>query len=1150
MALMTTPAELTDLPTFGRYQPLFRIAAGGMAEVYGARAVGEAGFQRWVALKRILPHLTDDARFVEMFLDEARLAANVQSAHVVPTLDLGRASDGSLYLVMELVVGATLANVISGSIRAAEPLAVPLAVEIVAQAAQGLHDAHDARSPEGEPLHIVHRDVSPRNILVGIDGRARILDFGIAQGELRATQTAIGEVKGTQAYFSPEQATLQKLDRRSDIYALGIVLYESLTGERLFRGNVFIEARGEVPRLDSVRADVPSAVADVIVRALRRDRAERYQTAHELALALRSAIGPVGTDASKSEVASAVRKYGASVIDRIQAGMLRSSIDRGAPSPQEAAPPRHVTTRLRAYGTSFIGRDQDLASLEAILAGSDRLVTLFGPPGVGKTRLAVEVGERVRSLFPGGIVFCDLADAKSADAICQVLGSTLGVSSLHSRELGATIEALGRGLVARGRTLVLLDNVEQVVAHVPATVGQWLTDAPDATFLVTSRERLRLAVETLYEVAPLDLGSGVGTSAAEMLFIDRATKVRRDLQIDAAAERAIATIVRRLDGLPLAIELAASRARVMDPAQLAEQVSERLSAPLLGARDANPRHATMDTAIRGSWILLSPTEQALFAAVSVFRGGFDALAAAEITAGARAAITAGLDPEITDGVRDAGHVAHLLEQLVDKSLVRFVGGTSTRFAMLESVREFAARELDERGAVASTMERFTRYFFGLAERSDDLGSAATPTEIERDLRNIVHAFRWTLDHDARDLAQLRRLLLLALATDPVLGVRGPVSIAKQLLEQAVSACDGRDSDADLDARARLALARLFLTAGDPSGADAALAEARLVASFARDRRAPAWVLLTEAEQHWASGNVARVIVSSAHAVEAGEEAGDQLLLSRAHFRWGAALHARGDHEPATEAFGRARSIARTLRYEALEGRVDAKLGDIAADTGDVAAAARVATEARAHAARVGDRSLEGDALVTLGWLALERDDAREAVRLLTRSAQLSRACGHLHAEGLTLCFVGVAQECAGLVVEARATLHAATESNRRTGNRLGEGLAQIHLGRVLAQTGSVAEAEQALSAGTMILREAGDRLRGVVARLCSGHLDLARAELAHIAGEEELAVSHRARAGTLARDVRAKLESRWLRSIHVRHALAVLEKAIETERAG
>ncbi len=294
---------MDSLPSFGRYEALFRIAAGGMAEVFAARMRGEAGFERLVAVKRMLPHIAEDEHFVDMFLDEARLAVHVSSPHVVQTMDLGRAEDGALYIVMDLVVGSALSALIRDVRKRGQRVPVPIAVEIIAQAAQGLDDAHEAATPTGIQLGIVHRDVSPHNLLVGIDGRTRVTDFGIARAMLRRTSTAVGELKGKFAYFSPEQAEGQQVDRRADLFALGIVAWETLVGRRLFTGDdslaLLTAVKTQViPPLAEVDDEVPQAVSRVVARALERDRERRYQTGADFATALRDAgrvLGPAPT---------------------------------------------------------------------------------------------------------------------------------------------------------------------------------------------------------------------------------------------------------------------------------------------------------------------------------------------------------------------------------------------------------------------------------------------------------------------------------------------------------------------------------------------------------------------------------------------------------------------------------------------------------------------------------------------------------------------------------------------------------------------------------------------------------------------------------------------------------------------------------------
>ncbi len=320
---------MDSLPRFGRYEALFRIAAGGMAEVFAARIRGEAGFEKLVAVKRMLPHLAEDDGFVDMFLDEARVAVQVSSPHVVQTLDLGRADgDGALYIVMELVVGAALSTLIRDQRRKGTRIPVPIAIELMAQAAQGLDDAHEATTPTGIQLGIVHRDVSPHNVLVGVDGRARVTDFGIARAMMRRTATATGELKGKFAYFSPEQASGTAVDRRADIFALGIVAWETLLGRRLFHADEPLQILNRVkeapiPLLHELDEKIPHAVSHAVARALTRPIDQRYATSAEFAHALREAGRVLGPAPTQREIGRWVNEAGGESLQRV-----RSLIDQ------------------------------------------------------------------------------------------------------------------------------------------------------------------------------------------------------------------------------------------------------------------------------------------------------------------------------------------------------------------------------------------------------------------------------------------------------------------------------------------------------------------------------------------------------------------------------------------------------------------------------------------------------------------------------------------------------------------------------------------------------------------------------------------------------------------------------------------------------
>jgi serine/threonine-protein kinase len=322
---------------FGRYEALRLIGTGGMAAVYLGRVVGVGGFARLVAIKVMHPHIAADPAFEAMFLDEARLAALIRHPNVVPTLDVDKTPAGT-FLVMEYVEGAALNVVCSRLGHRGAKLPLSVSLRVVLDVLAGLHAAHELRGPGDAPLHIVHRDVSPHNILLGADGIARITDFGVARAEARLSSTASGQLKGKIAYMAPEQARGEPVDRRADLYAAGVVMWELLAGARLFHGEneahlvSLILAGAERPP-SAVDPAVPEALDRVCMRALALDAAERFGTAAELADAIEAAAR-----ASDLAVADA-RELGRFVTSLVAAEMPESRAVFPSDPGRELTPP-------------------------------------------------------------------------------------------------------------------------------------------------------------------------------------------------------------------------------------------------------------------------------------------------------------------------------------------------------------------------------------------------------------------------------------------------------------------------------------------------------------------------------------------------------------------------------------------------------------------------------------------------------------------------------------------------------------------------------------------------------------------------------------------------------------------------------------------
>jgi eukaryotic-like serine/threonine-protein kinase len=350
------------LEQYGRYEALHRLASGGMASVYLGRTRGPGGFERLVAIKVMHEHIAHDPEFSGMFLDEARLAARIRHPNVVPTLDV---AEGGHYIVMEYVEGASLHAILRRFAQAGQRLPLPAALRIFVDTLSGLHAAHELTDHGGKALNIVHRDVSPHNILVGVDGQSRITDFGIAYAESRITSTRGGELKGKLPYMAPEQLEDRGVDRRTDVYAAGCVLWEMLVGRRLFTGSseaaiacAILAGPQHSPRQEG--ADVPEALDAACMQSLSgldgrfltalafSEAVERAADVADVRLARNRDVGPIAQQTALTFPAPASIISGAvdSATDPIPATVVE-----GAPATAEPDSPMPATVPVRRSGT-------------------------------------------------------------------------------------------------------------------------------------------------------------------------------------------------------------------------------------------------------------------------------------------------------------------------------------------------------------------------------------------------------------------------------------------------------------------------------------------------------------------------------------------------------------------------------------------------------------------------------------------------------------------------------------------------------------------------------------------------------------------------------------------------------------------------------
>ncbi|HLM73889.1 MAG TPA: serine/threonine-protein kinase, partial [Polyangiaceae bacterium] len=295
-----------------RYRVIERLAAGGMAEVYIAESEGIEGFRKQVAIKRVLPHLTEKKRFIAMFLDEARLSANLSHSNVAQVFDIGVGGDNAYFIVMEYVDGSDLKVLIESLKQLDKKFSVEAAVYIAAKICEGLSYAHELTNADGVPLRIVHRDMSPPNVLITKYGEIKIVDFGLAKATSQLEKSEAGIIKGKFSYLSPEAALGEDVDHRTDIFAVGIILWEMLAGRRLFFGEsdfqtVKLVQQAKVPPLSVENPEVSKELDRILQKALARDPNRRYASARELGLELTGFLFNQAKPVSSYDIADLVR---------------------------------------------------------------------------------------------------------------------------------------------------------------------------------------------------------------------------------------------------------------------------------------------------------------------------------------------------------------------------------------------------------------------------------------------------------------------------------------------------------------------------------------------------------------------------------------------------------------------------------------------------------------------------------------------------------------------------------------------------------------------------------------------------------------------------------------------------------------------------
>jgi predicted ATPase len=930
----------------GPYEIISLLGTGGMGEVYRAR---DPRLGRDIAIKFLPDNLAIGGERLDRFEQEARSASALNHPNIVTIYELGHI-DSTHYIAMEFIEGRTLRELLGcGS------MPVLKVIQIAAQIADGLAKAHEAG--------IIHRDLKPENLMVSSEGLVKILDFGLAKladagGELSAgtidLQTCAGAVLGTVEYMSPEQASGGSIDLRSDQFSFGLVLYEMVTGKRAYQRTTKLETLVAILRetpepMGALAQDLPIPLCWVIERCLAREPNKRYMSTRDLARDLAA---------------------------------MRDHLSGPQPKPFKTRP-----SNLPPQRTGLVGRDLEVAAAKELLRRPNmRLVTITGPGGIGKTRLALQLAGEMTQEFNDGVYFVPLSAVSDPSLIASVIVQTLGIPENGGQ---APLEALKEFLQNSPRIpmLIVVDNFEHLVSAAPMLAELLAIGGCGLKFLVTSRAPLHVYGEQEFPVAPLALPDprslpsleALAQYSAIALFVQRASAVKPDFELAEQNAAAIAEICARLDGLPLAIELAAARIKLLSPSAMRTRLAGRLQLLTGGARDLPARQQTLRGAIDWSYDLLNAAEQKLLRRLSVFVGG-GTLEAVEAVCNTKNDL--GFD--LLDG----------MASIVDKSLVQQVDHPSgdLRFVMLETIREYALDKLTASGEGELTKRAHAAYYVVLAEEgtSDQAGTENSEwlNCLEAEHNNLLSALDWLTDTGNANWAlRLGTALFRFWETREYL-TEGRDRLGKILkLEGAMEPTEARG-------RALFAAGVLAGEQGDYASADTLIEESLQIARKSGDERGVAVCLNALAVHARDRGDIAvsRRLFEECLALWRGF--GDPLTVARSLSNLASIVRLQGDYTGARSFYAECLSIFResnnrtgiawSLNYQ----------GDVARDQGDVESARSLYEEGLDTFRELGDRWGIAGSLADLGNLARDRENYDVAESLYRESMRMFQALGH------------------------------------------------------------------------------------------------------------------------------------------------------------
>jgi len=976
----------------GRYRLDRELGQGGMGTVYEAY---DLLLNRVVAVK-LLSSKKLGTEGKNRLLSEARAVAQLNHPNIVSVFDAGE-TDGMPYVVMEYIHGKSLHE---------RP---PKNTDEILRAALQICDALEEAHTHG----IVHRDLKPENVIVADNGLAKLTDFGLARS-LATRMSQESTLTGTVFYISPEQALGKPLDGRTDLYALGVMLYEFTTGQLPFQADdplaVIARHIHEEPiRPSQHQSDIPAIFEEIILKLMAKNPDDRFSSAVKTHAALEALLE------KRSGRAGAKQKH-------------------------------NIPLDL----TSFIGREKEVTEVRQIIA-ENRMLTLTGVGGTGKTRLALTAARGLVGAFEGGVWLVELSTIFDSG---QVLRSIAAVLDVHEKSNAQLLDSLIE-FIGDQSMLLIMDNCEHLLTACASLAEKLLTACPNLKLLATSRESLGLPGEVTYHVPSLQLPDATNPIKAKdiwsvesmRLFHDRAINAKPGFKPDAAETEAVAKICDRLDGIPLAIELAAARVRSLPVEEIAARLSDRFRLLTGGSRSAMPRQQTLQALVDWSYDLLTEEEKTLLRRLSVFTGGCTLDAAESVCPG--------------NGL-EKNEILDLMARLVDKSLMNYnETGITARYEMLETIRQYAREKLIQSGEIEVVRRQHLKYFTELTTKAAPELWRSKQREwmdrLEEEHDNLRAALEWSLCEECgSDLLPMG--MRIATAVSYFWMVRGYWSEAWGWMNDLLKESKGTEFKTTEKAQLLYSAGFLVKDLGDVHVSKVLFHQALDDARSIQDTRSQAFALLGLGEialnEHAIPDAETNIDQALAMFRSLNDQVGTLLALS---YKGGIAADRQG-YDKAREYLHENLKICREIGHELGVAGTLVALGRIETYFGDKDIGRDYLEEGLAIFQKSGDKSGIANVLSAMGLAELYSEDIEKSRAHYEEALKISRELRNGPGSGVALIALGEIARAKSDYATARGYYEEALKLNEHLGQMGIVSIVAHNLGYVARQQGEYEKA--------------------------------------------------------------------------------------------